>query len=356
MKKMKRVTAGFLAATLVLGNSMDALAASGYEQFHNAVTLPFAERTFGSDAQSQIDADMGDMPENRTWVATGLAEEMTSTLRSSSAPKGIQEPLGYGKWWYRKHGDVGVKEVTYFKDRTQKINVDFSKLAGHYNSCIENHVSNEVSTTQTNGVKYEGQIGCQAFANYAYLPVTGAYPDFIAQSYGDPQTLKFKMLLMSLLHANHPIPSGAEWDSRWDTQYSIMLFYFTRIVEANGFRNGVLSSPEADYNELCAFARGDIVMKYINPNNAGENLFDDFIGNPEVKDYFVKQWKAAAFLTYFGYEIADAAIPGGSSGGKASRGPSDGSGNSPGTLETGVAITLPLTPTAPSADGGYERL
>ena len=93
MKKMKRVTAGFLAATLVLGNSMDALAASGYGQFHNAVTLPFAERTFGSDAQSQIDADMGDMPENRTWVATGLAEEMTSTLRSSSAPKGIQEPL-----------------------------------------------------------------------------------------------------------------------------------------------------------------------------------------------------------------------------------------------------------------------
>ena len=59
MKKMKRVTAGFLAATLVLGNSMDAVAASGYGQFHNAVTLPFAERTFASDAQSQIDADMG---------------------------------------------------------------------------------------------------------------------------------------------------------------------------------------------------------------------------------------------------------------------------------------------------------
>lgn len=119
MKKIKRVTAGFLAATLVLGNSMDALAASGYGQFHNAVTLPFAERTFASDAQSQIDADMG--AENAgTWVATGLAEEMTSTLRSSSAPKGIQEPLGYGKWWYRKHGDVGVKEVTYFKDHTQK--------------------------------------------------------------------------------------------------------------------------------------------------------------------------------------------------------------------------------------------
>ena len=355
MKKMKRVTAGFLAATLVLGNSMDALAASGYGQFHNAVTLPFAERTFASDAQSQIDADMGGGDRAGTWVATGLAEEMTSTLRSSSAPKGIQEPLGYGKWWYRKHGDVSIKGVRYRKDPTKRINVDFSKLAGHYNSCIENHVSNEVSTTQTNGVKYEGQIGCQAFADYAYLPVTGAYPDFIAQSSGDTQTLKFKMLLMSLLHANHPIPSGAEWDSRWDTQYSIMLFYFTRIVEANGFRNGVLSSPGADYNELCAFARGDIVMKYINPNNAGENLFDDFIGNPEVKDYFVKQWKAAAFLTYFGYEIADGSNSGGSSGGKAAKGPSDGSGNSPGALETGVAITLPLTPTAPSADGGYER-
>ena len=91
------------------------------------------------------------------------------------------------------------------------------------------------------------------------------------------------------------------------------------------------------------------------PTVFGENLFDDFIGNPEVKDYFVKQWKAAAFLTYFGYEIADGSNSGGSSGGKAAKGPSDGSGNSPGTLETGVAITLPLTPTAPSADGGYER-
>ena len=126
MKKMKRVTAGFLAATLVLGNSMDALAASGYGQFHNAVTLPFAERTFASDAQSQIDADMA---ASGYWVATGLAEEMTSTLRSSSAPKGIQEPLGYGKWWYRAHGNVGIKGVRYQKEPTKRINVDFSKLA-----------------------------------------------------------------------------------------------------------------------------------------------------------------------------------------------------------------------------------
>lgn len=117
MKKMKRVTAGFLAATLVLGNSMDALAASGYGQFHNAITLPFAERTFASDAQSQIDADMGGGDRAGYWVATGLAEEMTSTLRSSSAPKGIQEPLGYGKWWYRAHGDVGIKGGRYIWKR-----------------------------------------------------------------------------------------------------------------------------------------------------------------------------------------------------------------------------------------------
>lgn len=76
MKKMKRVTAGFLAATLVLGNSMDALAASGYGQFHNSITLPYTERTFAGDAQSQIDADMGAKGAG-TWVSTGLAEEMT---------------------------------------------------------------------------------------------------------------------------------------------------------------------------------------------------------------------------------------------------------------------------------------
>ena len=213
MKKIKRVTAGFLAATLVLGNSIDALAASGYEQFHGSYGgLLYTARTFEGDAQSQIDADMGSTKAGY-WVATGLAEEMTSTLRIYKASKDLQEPEGYGKWWYKKRGDVGIKGVRYRKDPSKKINVDFTKLVDHYNSCIQNHASNEVCTTETAGVTYVGPVGCQAFADYAYLPVPGAYPDFIAQSYGDQQTLKFKMLLMSLLHANHPIPTGAEWDS-----------------------------------------------------------------------------------------------------------------------------------------------
>lgn len=127
MKKMKRVTAGVLAATLLFVNSMDALAASGYGQFHNAVTLPYTERTFASDAQSQIDADMA---ASGYWVATGLAEEMTSTLRSSNTPNNIQEPFGYGKWWYRAHGDVGIKGVRYRKEPTKKLTWIFPSLQG----------------------------------------------------------------------------------------------------------------------------------------------------------------------------------------------------------------------------------
>lgn len=358
MKKIKRVVAGILAGTMILGSAFDGFASSGYGQFHGASAQLYLQRSFMNDAQSQIDKDM-----NRAgyWVATGLAEEMTSTLRAR-APKGLEEPIGYGKWWYRAEGDVGTKGVSYSLDRSKKINVDFRKLAGHYNSCIQNHAANAITSTQTDGVTYISAIGYQAFADQAYLPVEGAYPDFIQNSGGTPQALKFKFLLMSLLHANHEIPSGAEWDSDKDTSYSMLLYCLTRTIERGGLQNGVLSTPEADLNEIYAYANVEKYFRYLNPNSEGTRLVDQFVSDQEVRNYFLKWWKAAAFLTYFDYTVSDGTASGGSSSGDTGATPggsgsTGGSGSSPSaaTLETGVTISLPLTEAAPYVGGGYER-
>lgn len=360
MKKIKRVVAGILAGTMILGSAFDGFASSGYGQFHGASAQLYLQRSFMNDAQSQIDKDMG-LGREGYWVATGLAEEMTSNLRARG-PKGTEEPLGYGKWWYRAEGDVGTKSVKYKLDESKRINVDFRKLAGHYNSCIQNHAANEITSTLTDGVTYISAIGYQAFADKAYLPVEGAYPEFIQNSGGTPQTLKFKFLLMSLLHANHEIPSGAEWDSDKDTSYSMLLYCLTRTIERGGLQNGVLSTPEADLNEIYACANVEKYFRYLNPNSEGTRLVDQFVSDQEVRNYFLKWWKAAAFLTYFDYTVSDGTASGGSSSGDTGATPggpgsTGGSGSSPSaaTLETGVTISLPLTEAAPYVGGGYER-
>lgn len=360
MKKIKRVVAGILAGTMILGSAFDGFASSGYGQFHGASAQLYLQRSFMNDAQSQIDKDMGPGFEGY-WVATGLAEEMTSNLRARG-PRGTEEPIGYGKWWYRAEGDVGTKSVKYKLDESKRINVDFRKLAGHYNSCIQNHAANEITSTQTDGVTYISAIGYQAFADKAYLPVEGAYPEFIQNSGGTPQTLKFKFLLMSLLHANHEIPSGAEWDSDKDTSYSMLLYCLTRTIERGGLQNGVLSTPEADLNEIYAYTKDEKNFRYLNPNSEGTRLVDQFVADQEVRNYFLKWWKAAAFLTYFNYDVSDGTSSGGSSSGDAGATPggsgsAGGSGSSPSaaTLETGVTISLPLTEAAPYVGGGYER-
>lgn len=364
MKKLKRAMACILAGTLLFGNAFDSLASSGYEQFHGAPAQPYIDRTFMADAQSQIDKDM--MQEGY-WTATGLAEEMTSTLRAR-APKGLEEPIGYGKWWYRAQGNVGIIAIPYSLDKAQKINVDFRKFVRHYNSCIQNHAANEITSTETSGVTYISAIGYQAFADAAYLPVTGAYPDFINRNGCAAPVQKFQFLLMSLLHANHEIPDGAEWDSDKDTSYSMLLYCLTRVIESGGLKQGIASSAEADLNEIYGYARNELILRYLNPNSEGHRLTDTFISDQEVRNYFLKWWKAAAFLTYFNYGIADGSSSGGSSGsdenttgrgggptGAPNGGGSTGSGSSSATLETGVTITMPLSETTPYAGGGYER-
>lgn len=364
MKKLKRAMACILAGTLLFGNAFDSLASSGYEQFHGAPAQPYIDRTFMADAQSQIDKDM--MQEGY-WTATGLAEEMTSTLRAR-APKGLEEPIGYGKWWYRAQGNVGIIAIPYSLDKAQKINVDFRKFVRHYNSCIQNHAANEITSTETSGVTYISAIGYQAFADAAYLPVTGAYPDFINRNGCAAPVQKFQFLLMSLLHANHEIPDGAEWDSDKDTSYSMLLYCLTRVIESGGLKQGIASSAEADLNEIYGYARNELILRYLNPNSEGHRLTDTFISDQEVRNYFLKWWKAAAFLTYFNYGIADGSSSGGSSGsdenttgrgggptGAPNGGGSTGSGPSSATLETGVTITMPLSEATPYAGGGYER-
>ena len=362
MKKLKRIMAAFLAGTMILGNTLNAFAGSGYEQFHGEISLKYADVTFRSTAQSETDTEM---KLAGYWVATGLAGEMTSTLRRP-ASAALSEPQGYGKWWLRDYGgDVGIKQIRYWKDWSTKINVDFRKLVQHYDSCITDHATNVTYSTLKNGKNYAHIIGSQYFANFAYLPIAGAYPEFM-KAISDGHAKKFEFLLMSLLHANHEIPTDAVWDSGADTPYSILLFFFTRCIEEGRLMNGVSSTPEADYNTIVARAKQDAYMKYLNPNKEGERLLDNFCGDAEVKDYFIKQWKAAAFLSYFSYGVGGSSSGGssddtsgttrssGSSGDASDSSGSDASSGA-GLLETGVTISLPLSAAAEYAGGGYER-
>lgn len=58
MKKIKRIVAGILAGTMILGSAFDGFASSGYGQFHGAAADMYIKRTFMNDAQSQIDKDI----------------------------------------------------------------------------------------------------------------------------------------------------------------------------------------------------------------------------------------------------------------------------------------------------------
>lgn len=194
MKKRRKQLLAFVLAVATgmsnLSGSIQAFAADGraWGWFHSDAGNKYVEATFESRAQSDVDANF---QTSGVWVATGLGDELTSTLRTTNPTGAAAEPAWYGKWWYKNH-NAEVKAVKLQGSATgQTINVDFSKFDMHYNSCIKNHAANSNSTMKA-GVTYVCVIGGQTFANFAYLPTNDInnYPDYIKNGGGDAQAKK----------------------------------------------------------------------------------------------------------------------------------------------------------------------
>lgn len=331
--KKKRAAALMLASVLTCSNIFSSVsyAQDGWTEsqfLDNPVYAVLRDFTFSNTANG--------MAETAGVVPTGLGLELTFTHR-----KTLAEPFGYGKWWLsNERGQAATNAlVPLASDMSKKVAIDFSKIANHYTSCIEEHNGNNPGTgiTGNDTLPYVNVYSGQFFAHEAYIPTDNPadYPAYIKNTSSDIQTKKFYLLLMSILHSYDEASAGDLKDDFNLTEYSAVCFSFTRALE-NGRFTSVPSSYDSDWSIVAAEERGIFSTEY-NPNANNDNLYEKAFGSGSgaVQAWFKRCWEDPLFMSQFTYTIADGASANGSS----------------------IDVIIPLTQaTEPGEDGRYHRV
>lgn len=325
--KKKRFIAALMAATLACTNAMSTVtyAVDGYSAFlyeDNPVYAVLRNFTFSNEANA-IAESLGTVP-------TGLSLNLTMTYRNS-----IPEPYAYGKWWLgNERGQANTDAlVPLASDPGQKISVDFSKMANHYNSCIEEHNASVPGTSIPNdGLAYVNVYGGQFFAYEAYVPTENPrdYPAYIRDSVSDVSAMKFYLLLMSILHSFDKATASTMKDDAALTEYSAIMYSFTRALEGGLFQS-VPSDFSSDWDKVVAAERALFETEY-NPSTTGNDLFSKAFEDGTTRDWFKQCWNDAMFMSQFDYSIGT---------------------NSSG--EASIYVSIPWAEPALGSDGKYHK-
>ncbi len=327
-KKIKRrLAAGFLATAMTCSNlfSTVSYAVDGYSYFlyaDNPVYRVLRDFTYSSTANG--------MAESMGVVPTGLSLNITMTYRPH-----VTEPYSYGKWWVGNERGEAKKNalVPLASDKSQSISIDFSKLANHYTSCIEEHNANVPGASAPNdGLAYVNVYGGQFFVYEAYVPTNNAadYPAYIKDNISDENARKFYLLLMSIMHSYDKATESTMQDDAQLTEYSIAMFNFTRALE-RGFYKTIPADYTLDWEILRDVEIGLFQQEY-NPNTVGNNLYKNTFESIAMREWFEDCWNNAMFMSQFDYSIG-----------------TDSSGNA------SICVSIPWTEPALGDDGKYHK-
>ena len=243
---------------------------------------------------------------------SGLALNLTNTHRrvSSVLP---EEPAWYGKWWLSDYkGKATTKAVPITGEDGKKTMIDFSKVANHFTSCIQDHKCDYMGSTiggnWIQGTCY-APFGTQFFVSDAYYPSNNpnTYPSYLKDC-TDEKARKFYLLLMCALHAFQPADVGynneeAMKDDVQATEYSMLTFAFTL-----GLEFGVVQTqirPAGEIMQFLANVFSPNMMAGYGPNVNGVNVYDKLFGGQSTRlmGWFQEQWDNAMFMSQFEYSM-----------------------------------------------------
>ena len=335
-----RIISAAMAISLVMTNlsSTIAYAQEGYSEMNSrpnpALADTWRDYTFSHWAD-ELAGIYGVTP-------TGLALNLTNTHRRVKNSM-TEEPNWYGKWWLSNYkGKAGKGAVTVSGEGDKKTVIDFSQLANHFTSCIQDHKSDQVGTIIAgNGIQGTRQdpYGTQFFATEAYYPGnnTANYPLYLQRACPDIDTMKFYLLLMCAMHSFQPSDirldnETAMKDDEQATVYSMLTFSMTLSMEDTGIGSQIHSAGELLQNMAGIYSAN--FMDGYGPNINGYNFYEQLFGtqSSELARWFQLRWNDAMFMSQFDYSME----PG-----------------KDGTCDLTVAI--PFTDAALGADGKYHK-
>ena len=307
-----RIISAAMAASLVVTNlgSTIAYAQEGYSEMNSrpnpALADTWRDYTFSHWAD-ELAGIYGVTP-------TGLALNLTNTHRRVKNSM-TEEPNWYGKWWLSNYkGKAGKGAVTVSGEGDKKTVIDFSQLANHFTSCIQDHKSDQVGTIIAgNGIQGTRQdpYGTQFFATEAYYPGNNAanYPLYIRNAAkNDLETMKFYLLLMCAMHAFQPSDLGydnetAMKDDEQATVHSMLTFSMTLSLEDTGIGSQIHTAGELLQNMAGIYSAN--FMDGYGPNINGYNFYDKLFGTQslELARWFQRRWNEAMFMSQFEYSM-----------------------------------------------------
>lgn len=336
-----RVISAAMAVSLVMTNfsSTIAYAQEGYSEMNSRPNLALAdtwrEYTFSHWAD-ELAGIYGVTP-------TGLALNLTNTHRRVKNSM-LEEPNWYGKWWLSNYkGKASKGAVTVSGENDKKTIIDFTQLANHFTSCIQDHKSDHMGAIIAgNGIQGTRQepFGTQFFATEAYYPGDNAanYPLYIQNAAGsDIKTMKFYLLLMCAMHSFQPSDIGsnneeAMKDDEQATVYSMLTFAMTLSLEDTGIGSQIHSAGELLQNMAGIYSAN--FMDGYGPNANGYNFYDHLFGSESTRlaQWFQDQWNNAMFMSQFKYKMEP---------------------NKDGMYD--LTVSIPLTDPALGTDGKYHQ-